>query len=203
MKTFIAVFLFFIGVGSVVEAQVGKNSQKNAVPPFVHDLGGHIAFHTGDVGTIRKSCWAHIIQIVDENNMLVSVEASAMSSSPNDIAHSQHLVWIKGISTKDLSDGDDTKNYSWAIPLEVKGSTKYKTSDGSSKTVPLLEAKDANDKFRTWTTSDGIFTLEAEFISKQGNSIKLKKRNETVVVVTTNKLSNEDLQWIKSETAKK
>jgi hypothetical protein len=112
------------------------------------------------------------------------------------------LVWIKGISTKDLSDGDN-KIHSWAIPLEVKGTTKYKTPDGGSKTIPLLEAKDKNDKFRTWTTSDGIFTLEAEFISKQGNSIKLKKRDGKIVEVTTNKISNEDIQWIRSETSKR
>ena len=204
MKTFVAVFLFFISIGSVVEAQVGKNSHKNAksstVSPFESDFGGNIDFRTGDIGTIRESCWARIIQIVDENNMLVSVEASGLSSSANEFNERQHLVWIKGISTKDLSDGDE-KRHTWAIPLEVKGTTKYKTPNGSSKTVPLLEAKDKNDKFRTWTTSDGIFTLEAEFVSKQGNNIKLKKRDGKIVEVTTNKISNEDIQWIKSETA--
>ena len=48
---------------------------------------------------------------------------------------------------------------------------------------------------RTWTS--GKHTVEASFVSKAGDKVKLKKQDGNVITVDAAKLSEDDLQWIK------
>ena len=53
-------------------------------------------------------------------------------------------------------------------------------------------------EFRTWTSADGTFTIEAQFVGKIGDSIRLKRKdNEKVITVPAAKLSESDLQYVK------
>lgn len=69
---------------------------------------------------------------------------------------------------------------------------------------PAPEAPKPNDivgiKFiRTWTSSDGSFKVEAEFISLGGGKVKLRRiDSKKEIQVELNKLSDDDRKWIEN-----
>lgn len=63
---------------------------------------------------------------------------------------------------------------------------------------PLIEAPD----FRTWSSADGRFTVEAEFAGASSGKVKLRKRDGSVIRVEIEKLSEEDKAYI-SDRAKR
>ncbi len=51
---------------------------------------------------------------------------------------------------------------------------------------------------RTWTSTSGKFSIEAAFVSKAGDKVKLKKADGTIITVEAEKLSEDDQEWIKN-----
>jgi hypothetical protein len=54
-----------------------------------------------------------------------------------------------------------------------------------------------NPKLRIWTSIDGKFSVEAEFVSEEGGKVKLRKTDGTVIEVESEKLSKKDRDWIR------
>jgi hypothetical protein len=63
-----------------------------------------------------------------------------------------------------------------------------------STPVPVSETE--NERFREWTSSDGLFRIQAEFMSRIGSVIKLRKENGEVIEVPLEKLSIVDQVWV-------
>lgn len=57
---------------------------------------------------------------------------------------------------------------------------------------------------RSWKSADGAFSVEAEFVSKVGERVKLKRiDNDAEVFVEVSRLSEADQEWIKDWSARK
>jgi SLA1 homology domain 1, SHD1. len=54
-----------------------------------------------------------------------------------------------------------------------------------------------NPKLRIWTSIDGKFSVEAEFVSEEGGKVKLRKTDGMVIEVESEKLSERDRDWIR------
>lgn len=52
-------------------------------------------------------------------------------------------------------------------------------------------------EFRMWTTADGKFNTEAQFLSKTAGKVKLKKRDQSIVEVRVDLLSDADHEYIR------
>ena len=63
----------------------------------------------------------------------------------------------------------------------------------------ILPEKSSNDKLRTWSNATGKFKIEAEFVSKTGNKVKLKKTDGKIIFIQFDQLSEEDQNWIKKK----
>lgn len=59
---------------------------------------------------------------------------------------------------------------------------------------------DPQPKFRTWTSADGKFTVEAKLVTVEGNQVKLERRDGSVVTVPLEKLSEADAALIRAAT---
>jgi hypothetical protein len=81
-------------------------------------------------------------------------------------------------------------------------------SENTSLKSPLLENKENNRederkatveqaKWHKWISADGNFSVEAKFISADPNNIYLEKKNGDKIKVSREKISQEDLDWIK------
>jgi WD40 repeat protein len=53
---------------------------------------------------------------------------------------------------------------------------------------------------RQWTSSDGKFRVEAEFVAVRSGKVVLEKKNGEIISVPVEKLSNEDLAYIEGKT---
>jgi hypothetical protein len=52
-------------------------------------------------------------------------------------------------------------------------------------------------KLRTWHAAEGLFSVEAEFVSMAGGSVKLRKADGSEINVPIEKLSEDDQHWIR------
>ena len=60
-----------------------------------------------------------------------------------------------------------------------------------------------NEKLRTWSSADGKFSVEAEFLSQLGNNVKLRKKADGVeITVPLDKLSAPDRDWLKNRSGR-
>lgn len=94
-------------------------------------------FRLGQVGRfpVRKHVWYKVEQVTGKDEMLICGIFQALSSEgPVDTLHGDPF-WLQGVSTKGVVDG---KKIDLTMTLEVKGTKRYKTTDGGSKTVFLL-----------------------------------------------------------------
>jgi hypothetical protein len=97
--------------------------------------------------------------------------------------------------------------------FKVTGTKTYKTAAGS-KTVVVIEpfgkppgephgaAKPTPKsrpaaELRTWTSGDGNFTVEARLVKATADTVWLEKKDGTTVHVPKEKLSDDDLSYIK------
>ena len=51
-------------------------------------------------------------------------------------------------------------------------------------------------KWRTWTSADGVHTIDAKFVKLAGGMVSLEKRDGTAIEVPKEKLSEDDIDWI-------
>ena len=65
-------------------------------------------------------------------------------------------------------------------------------------TTPDIPVEQPSPERRTWTSADGKFTTEAEFIGMAASVITLRKTDATTVKVPIDQLSEDDRQWIEA-----
>ena len=75
-----------------------------------------------------------------------------------------------------------------------------------SWTPPSAKAEEVNkadeeNAWRTWKSANGSYTVEAKLVSRVAGAVYLEKRDGTVVKVTTDKLCEDDLKWIRVHNA--
>jgi hypothetical protein len=57
------------------------------------------------------------------------------------------------------------------------------------------------NEFRTWTSKDGLFTVEAAYLGVEKNVVSIKKKDGTIVEVPLAKLSKEDFAFVRKQSA--
>ncbi len=112
-----------------------KDDDAVTLPFFKPDL------KVGDMGVCADTIT--VDQIVDDENMLVSGNIGVERENDPGTVDSQdwrtknQSVWISGVSTKGLVDGQQLK---LEDPLEVAGTKRYETTTGAQRTTFLLKA---------------------------------------------------------------
>jgi hypothetical protein len=71
-----------------------------------------------------------------------------------------------------------------------------------AETQPSAEAQQAGDAppaadFRTWTSVDGNFTLEAKLLGAENGAVRLQRRDGAVITVPLSKLSQADADYVR------
>ena len=80
------------------------------------------------------------------------------------------------------------------------GDRDPKAKPGPAAEKPATPAKPEEERkpqFRTWTSADGRFTVEAEFVKAIGGKVTLRKRDGTKITVPMKKLSEDDRRVIR------
>jgi hypothetical protein len=67
---------------------------------------------------------------------------------------------------------------------------------GSTDKQPPVDSPPA-DEFRTWTSADGNFTLEAKLLGAENGNVRLERRNGAVITVPLTKLSEADAEYVR------
>jgi hypothetical protein len=62
-----------------------------------------------------------------------------------------------------------------------------------------LDASPPQNELRTWTSSTGKFTIEAEFVGVENGNVQLRKSDGKSITVPLAKLSDDDQQFIKGQ----
>lgn len=77
----------------------------------------------------------------------------------------------------------------------VTGTKNPATKAPATKTTP---APKPEREFREWTTADGKFKVEAQFVGKLGNTVRLKRKDtEKIIMVPLDKFSEADQAYVK------
>jgi len=127
--------------------------QRLSSPDYYPDVPRLKDFDEGNYGTIeaegRGSAFARINQVIDEHNALVTWECSEMGGvhvgkdgTPQPykgIEYKYGPMWVVA-DTKNWSDGSGLPaSYSRSTIWMVTGTHKYVTTEGATRTVPLLK----------------------------------------------------------------
>lgn len=83
-----------------------------------------------------------------------------------------------------------------AVEREVEKANKLADASAAAE-------RSRHDRTRTWSTTDGKFSVEAEFVYIIRDSVKLRKLDGKEVTVPLSKLSQSDLDWIESRQQQK
>lgn len=120
-------------------------------------------------------------------------------------------IWIAGYPTEGLVDGDQVRVVGL---VKVDGTKSYTTVTGAKKTVRVVRlvpakemaamaaakkkaeekaARAAEEKlFRTWSSPDGKFTVEAKFVDFASGKVHLERRDGVAIKVSPTQLSDAD-----------
>lgn len=123
-------------------------------------------------------------------------------------------ICLKGYLTEGFATGQSVVI---AGLIEVKGTTTYVNTQGARVTIrniwfvsPEREAQINDERkvqaelerlaaeeklYRTWTSADGKYTVDAKFIKFKNGKVHLQNRDGKVVEVSPNKLSKEDRSY--------
>ena len=81
--------------------------------------------------------------------------------------------------------------------------SKYRERMANARAaIEELAKTQAADDYRTWTSADSEYTVEAKFLSYAVDKVKLEKRNGEQISVPIDRLSEEDREHIESKTGK-
>lgn len=185
---------------------------------FVH------AYEKGELITIDNgNTFAIIDQVVDARNMIATIKEPSTPSGMQAVMvggrvevrpapQLETLVWIEA-TTEGLVDHQPHPSASF----EVIGTKQYNSVAGI-KTVPLLRRLSKDDLaarikereaaaeallYRTWTDSDGKFTIRAKFLKFSDSKIYLQKEDADKIEVPMRRLSKADQEWVRSELKKR
>jgi len=85
----------------------------------------------------------------------------------------------------------------WTIPVLANGHLYVRNTQGDLACVALSAARTDSPAFRMWTDSTGRHQVEAEFVSRTGDTVKLRRKDTgQEVSLRSDQLSEEDRHWI-------
>lgn len=77
----------------------------------------------------------------------------------------------------------------------MAGTKAQASSPPATKPPPVLKVE---REFREWTTADGKFKVEAQFVGKLGSTVRLERKDTgNVVSIPLEKLSDVDQAYVK------
>jgi hypothetical protein len=106
----------------------------------------------GDIGYLEREA-ANVKQVIDDENMLINayftVEIrTARNNRPVTMHETRHLVFlVRGVSTQGAADG---LGFSLPQVFEVTGTEQYKTVNGGTNTVLVIEPFDVKGAEAIW-----------------------------------------------------
>ncbi|GAA5505614.1 serine hydrolase [Novipirellula caenicola] len=65
--------------------------------------------------------------------------------------------------------------------------------------IGAVDAQTSSESLRTWTSDDGAFTVEAEFVDLRRSTIRLRKADGNTITVPLTKLSESDHQFVREQ----
>lgn len=81
---------------------------------------------------------------------------------------------------------------------EIAGNPSRTPSTPAKTKPPVVAPMLTEREFRVWKTADGAFSVEAQFVGKIGELVRLKRKdNEKVISVPLDKLSNGDQTYVR------
>jgi hypothetical protein len=81
---------------------------------------------------------------------------------------------------------------------ELAGNTGRNPSTPAKTKSPAAAPMPTEREFRVWKTSDGAFSVEAQFVGKIGDTVRLKRKdNDKVISVPLEKLGDADQTYVK------
>lgn len=121
--------------------------------------------------------WMKNTTTFDENEQLVLLGKKQVRQEPEPVAQSEPAASSEAFPDPEFGPtADEPKDASPARPVE--------------KPKPVV---------RTWTSTDGSFRVEAEFLSLIGGTVRLKRTDSGETVdVRLSQLSNEDREFVRS-----
>lgn len=175
----------------------------------------HLAINYGPKLDARKNhevgfvSDAVVIRAINDHEVIVDIEESP------------YLVWLE--STVGLASGElilpcavyvdgtvtvDTAQYGSRavtrlrqVPPSQFEEVIQKVLEQNQKDTPNKtdEASPAqSESLRTWVDATGKYKIEAELVSHENGTVKLKRRDGTVVTLPVDKLSTEDREYLES-----
>lgn len=173
------------------------DDQTQVIGVFLADQD--IAILNNKIRTQRCSCWfkddwaEKILELKAKQKITIEGRLSScylQSTASEYGSHPPHFVYLRFV-LNDCKIVQDSK---------PEKQTEEKQSEADAKTKEKIEAQKAaveQSKWHTWTSADGKFTIEAKFVKFNGRIITLTKKDGTTIDVPREKLSDEDLEWIK------
>jgi hypothetical protein len=157
----------------------------------------------------------HVDQVVDKSNfigstmkvaLLGSKIAEAIAQSTNSRIDS---VWVEGVGTSNLSDGDDLKTQTGMYVCV--GNKKYRTAIGGSRSVmhvvrvrpegslKVLRAIAQPRGYRVWGEGGGGQLLLAKLLRSSRTSITIQPLGRKRMVIKTKNLTPVDAKWVEEQ----
>lgn len=97
----------------------------------------HSRYPIGSLGQLPSS--PKVIQVIDDDEAIVQVSHEWEHLRADGVLTNDVFVYIQGLNTQHLVDGKTWPAIAYSTYFVVKGTKKYQTVAGGSKTVPLLE----------------------------------------------------------------
>lgn len=205
--------------------QIADLKKQNIFHPRVADLPMDRAPKVGDAGRLVLGR-LKVVQVVDADNVIgeivwyQSAARAATLRGGTQVVDQQNesryeVVWLT-VPTQGMVDG---KLHRTNQLFFVSGSRTYDTAAGTN-TVLRFQAIEATEDelrgayaeyvaeqqkraeaklWRTWTTADGKFKIEAKFIAFRNDRVVLEKRDGKQVGVPPARLSEADRAYYRAE----
>lgn len=165
------------------------------------------------VGNIGLLDWSHatVMQVIDENNLLVSVDwsngemiaiSNLLGGTKREVEKFSLTFWVTGIPTQDLIDGSQFNS----DEVFLVGTKTYSTPNGSTNTVPLLEPFDVKpfshlftnlSDLRAWKSASGKHSLEAYFVKYEKGLVYLITPKKKTISLKLLELSDADQEYVR------
>lgn len=177
------------------------------LPPAIESLT------VGNIGTLGKYR-IKVKQIAGPGSMMAELD--------------EKDFWVEGISTAGFADGDfatmksdlvfevsGTKTYTTVLG-GTRTIMKVEVLDFAAMQPHVAALKDAykaahpkpekkprptaskQDEWRTWKSADGKFSVEAKYRGTAEGKVKLEKKDGKTIQIEPEKLSADDLAWIRN-----
>lgn len=182
-----------VGVGDqLVKGRWGEIEWSDSVTRTRGVVENRIVVHRDYTVTIPRQDF-RVDEVIDKDNMLIH----------------DFRVWIEGLSTENVAE-DDRIEMAGRI-FEVRGTKRYDTVAGGSRTVKHLAAIDVGpakeaaiklielSAYRAWKDDAGKFAVAARFLEFKAGSVSLQRLDGKLITVPMNRLSRADQKWVRDE----